>query len=91
MNNEVHSFSKLLNRNNMEKLVLTQHLKKSQILLQPNPVCRFSFSFLHYLISKTYSFFHLIMYSIQLRILRTRPVLYLFKNLTGKLFKNTKK
>ncbi|CJC14637.1 Uncharacterised protein [Streptococcus pneumoniae] len=91
MNNEVHSFSKLLNRNNMEKLVLTQHLKKSQILLQPNPVCRFSFSFLHYLISKTYSFFHLIMYSIQLRILYTQPVLYLFKNLTEKLFKNTKK
>ncbi|EEM48567.1 hypothetical protein bthur0005_14910 [Bacillus thuringiensis serovar pakistani str. T13001] len=62
MNNEVHSFSKLLNRNSMEKLVLTRHLKKSQILLQPNPVCRFSFSFLHCLISKTYSFFHLIMY-----------------------------
>ncbi|AGE77415.1 hypothetical protein DF16_orf04423 [Bacillus thuringiensis serovar kurstaki str. YBT-1520] len=30
------------------------------------------------------------MYSIQLRILHTRPVLYLFKNSTEKLFKNTK-
>ena len=35
MNNEVHSFSKLLNRNNMEKLVLTQHLKNLKFFCNP--------------------------------------------------------
>ncbi|EEK74015.1 hypothetical protein bcere0007_15110 [Bacillus mycoides] len=80
MNNEVHSSSKLLNRNNTEKLVLARHSKNHEILLQPNSVCRLYFSSLHYLINKTHPFFHLIMYSIHLRILHTRLVLYLFKN-----------
>ncbi|EEK84912.1 hypothetical protein bthur0001_14840 [Bacillus thuringiensis serovar tochigiensis BGSC 4Y1] len=91
MNNEVHSFSKPLSRNSTGKLVLAQHSKNFETPLQPNLGCRFSFSFLHYLINKTHSFFHLIMYSVHLRLLHTQPVLYLFKNLAEKLFKNTKK
>ncbi|PGZ60677.1 hypothetical protein COE58_14230 [Bacillus cereus] len=66
-------------------MVLAQHSKNFEILLPPNSVYQFSFSFLHYLISKTPSFFHLIMYSIQLRLLHTWPVLYLFKNSVEKV------